>query len=151
MDVEFPYADDQARQRLLYRLPSVPAARRLLLVCADADPLRWTSDWPGPVTHVGPTGLARIASIHPGSFDAVALPGALDAAGPDAAAMVQDAKACLADGGALVGHVDHAWAVRHLARSGAWRALRDVCCRPPRRQAPLAAAASCWPQAASSR
>ena len=127
MDVQYPYAEGAARQRLLYRLPPAPAPRRLILAFVDRDDKSIAADWDGPVSAIDSTKLIGFAKRHEGQFDAVALPRVLGA--PVAGTRNLLAAACqlLSPRGVVVGHVDHLFALRRLLSvSGAARWLRSA-------------------------
>ncbi len=117
MDIDFPFAEDKSRQQLLYRLPTAPAPRRLLLVGNDPDGI--ARGWDGPVTTVAVVDLADAASPDGADFDAVALPGLTDmvaAGGTGALRLLADARRRLVPGGLVIGHLEHALTLRRLAR-----------------------------------
>ncbi len=119
MDVQFPYADGWSRRQLLYRLPSAPAPRRLLIVCTDAEHARIGEGWGAPVRVIAPSTLAAERSLGPSRFDVVALPALLDRpASIDVAGVMASARHLLAPGGVVVGHVAHALALRTLLTFG---------------------------------
>lgn len=132
MDIAYPYADDIARLRLLYRLPTVPAPQRLLLVAPDDAARQLGQAWPGPVTVV-PAALAlQQLGRAQARFDTVALPQvlglrhALACDGPAMAGNQQVLDAAwqwLVPGGAVVGHLPHGWALRRAWRPRGWSEL----------------------------
>ncbi|MCA0240635.1 MAG: hypothetical protein LCI02_07210 [Proteobacteria bacterium] len=116
MDVQFPYADGGSRRRLLYRLPSTPAPRRLLIVCTDAEQARIGDDWGAPVQVLAPSALAAERQQGPARFDAVALPALLDRpSAVDTGELLASVRYLLAPAGVVVGHVAHALALRSMA------------------------------------
>lgn len=129
MDVAYPYAGDDDRRALLYRLPSIAPTRRLLVVGGDSGD--WARHWGGPVTLTAPALLGAVAVQQAGAFDAVAFPGTLTSPpdGTDATTLLRDARGALAPGGLVIGHVRHALALRPLAtaagRRALWRTLSD--------------------------
>lgn len=118
MDVEYPFATELSRRQLLYRLPTAPAPRRLLLVADRDDPHDLAHGWGGPVTAWT---RAQVQAAGAGvRFDAVALPGVLGArtATPGTADLLAAVQRLLVPGGVVVGHVDHLLALRRLATPG---------------------------------
>jgi hypothetical protein len=122
MDVQYPYAAPEARLQLLYRLPTAPAPRRLLVVGDDR--LGIGGAWGASDVLVQPAdGLEALAQRAPASRDAVALPAVLGA-GCRPRALAAAAARLLAPGGVVIGHFDHGYAVRRLLRpAGLWAAL----------------------------
>jgi hypothetical protein len=101
MDIEYPYATGQARRQLLYRLPSVPAPRRLLVI-GDAEEAEMIgAGWGASVCHLSADRLAEASAVDQGRFDAVAL-------GRSSCPMSKLLDAAwhrLEPGGAVMGHV----------------------------------------------
>lgn len=130
MDVAYPYASDDDRRALLYRLPSIAPTRRLLVVGGDGS--EWAGHWGGPVTLTTAALLDAVAAQQPGAFDAVALPGTLAApqAGAGSASLLRDVRGALAPGGLVIGHVRHALALRPLATRAGRQALRRTLTDP---------------------
>jgi hypothetical protein len=127
MDVQYPYADGAARQRLLYRLPPVPSPRRLLLVFVEREDKAIAREWEGPVSAIDSTKLIGFAKRHEGQFDAVALPRVLGRPVAETRKLLAAAHQLLAPQGTVIGHVDHLFALRRLATpSGLGRWLRST-------------------------
>jgi hypothetical protein len=118
MDVQYPYADGLARQHLLYRLPAVPAPRRLLLAYGDRAHKSIANGWDGPVEVIAGVKLVAYAKHHTAKFDAIALPQVLGTGSVAAAQTLRAAHHLLVPGGAVIGHVDHLAAWRRLASLG---------------------------------
>lgn len=121
MDVEYPYAEGLARRQLLYRLPSAPSPRRLLLVSDIADSALIGGGWGGPVTVVGSQQLHSAVQQGEGCFDAVALP-QLAGSGREwrqsptgAEQLLVLAHRLLVPAGVVVGHVENMFTLRRLA------------------------------------
>ena len=122
-DVQYPYADGLARLQLLYRLPTSPAPRRLLVVCADEEGSLIGGGWGGAVSVTAVSGLRAALSQGAERFDAVALPfvlergtarsgtGAPEAGNDEILGLVRE---LLVPGGVVVGHLTHVCALRHL-------------------------------------
>lgn len=117
MDIRYPYADPPSRLQLLYRLPTAPHPRRLLLVSGADTGADIGAGWgEGEVVTTDLVGLLkRVAAASP-AYDAVALPGTLQprAAAPRNADVLRAAASLLVPGGALVGHLPHGLALRRL-------------------------------------
>jgi hypothetical protein len=125
-DIQYPYTEDAARLRLLYRLNDAPEPKRLLIVAGVPEDEQLGFAWDGGVTIASATtGLAALASGGP-RYDAIALPGILSVAAsavrPSGSArwrnadLLQRIGAALAPGGLVVGHMPHGRALRGLAR-----------------------------------
>lgn len=115
MDALFPYAEGAARRHLLYRLPTAPAPRRLLLAYADRADKAIASEWEGPVEVIDGSKLKGYGRHHAAGFDAIALPGLLDSAPAPPADLLRAAHHLLVPGGIVVGHVEHLLAWRRIA------------------------------------
>jgi len=125
MDLRHPYSDPSARVQLLYRLPTAPAPRRLLVV-AESPELRsevaagWGS---GEVMACDSAGFLRLATERSDCFDAVALPSTLSARAASRGIrnghLLRAACRLLTPGGVVVGHLEHARALRRLKRPSA--------------------------------
>lgn len=113
MDVEYPYADGLSRRQLLYRLPSTPEPRRLLLVSDDGQSDLIGGGWGGPVTVVTRATLGAKVGRDAAQFDAVAMPW-ISASG-DSTALLRSATHFLVPGGVVVGHLENLRTVRRLA------------------------------------
>jgi hypothetical protein len=119
MDVAYPYAEDASRRQLLYRLPSAPLPRRLLIVGGDADLVG--PGWGGPVSTATPEQLVTLPGDRPAAFEAVALPMVLGLPrrpGPGPAQQLGGAWRRLVPGGVVVGHVAQRLTLRRMARVG---------------------------------
>lgn len=122
MDADFPYAEDIARLRLLYRLQATTGD--LLVIGAAQMASELARDWPGRCRLAGSW---RSVGVSEGPFDVVALPGwaaggVRDAATGDELRRVHD---LLRPGGWVIGHADQACTLRRmLAGRGWWAALR---------------------------
>ncbi len=81
MDIEYPYAANADRLRLLYRLPTAPAPQRLLIVAANGSGASVGQGWPGDVTVVALAAIDTVLAGGPARFDAVALPSILGVTG----------------------------------------------------------------------
>lgn len=130
MDVEYPFASAVSRRQLLYRLPTAPAPRRLLLVADRADADDYIHGWGGPVTAWT---RAQVHAAGAGArFDAVALPGVLGArmAPSGNAGLLAAVQRLLVPDGVVVGHVDHLLALRRLATPGGLARLVGAVARP---------------------
>lgn len=117
MDVAFPYADGLSRRQVLYRLPTVPEPRRLLLVSSDAGSGLIGASWGGPVTVMPPSGLDAGFLQEGPRFDAVALPWLTGAQGSPSGRgshMLQLAHSLLVPGGMVIGHLHNAHTLRRL-------------------------------------
>ncbi len=124
MDVEYPYAEDSSRRQLLYRLPTAPSPRRLLVVGEDADLVG--PGWGGPVGTAMPRELAAAQAGAAAVVDAVALPGVLGLSGepgPRAAQVLDGAWRRLVPGGVVVGHVEHRLTLRRLTSAAGLAAM----------------------------
>lgn len=132
MDVEYPFASAQSRRQLLYRLPTAPAPRRLLLVADRADPDDFIHGWGGPVTAWTRAQVQADGAAAGARFDAVALPGVLGArtATPGTTDLLAAVQRLLVPGGVVVGHVDHLLALRRLATPGGLARLVGAMARP---------------------
>lgn len=140
MDVQYPYADGLSRLQLLYRLPTPPAPRRLLVVCADDDGALIGGGWGrGAVTVVALGALESVLAQGAQRFDAVALPAvlgrrlalaAVDGSGANNRKVLGLARELLVPGGVVVGHMDHLCALRHLLRWSGLRGLIGTIVRP---------------------
>lgn len=119
MDVEFPYAEDDARLRLLYRLP-LPSTRGDLLVVGREDVAALLNgDWKG----TRKSSTAQTPSDAGRAFDVVALPDlTADGDGARGRALLARAHESLRPGGWLVGHVDQACTLRGLLAGRGWGA-----------------------------
>ena len=118
MDVAYPHADGLSRRQLLYRLPTAPQPRRLLLVSSDADSDLIGAGWGGPVTVLAPSGLDAAFLKNGARFDAVALPwttGLQSSAGRAGPQLLQWAHALLVPGGLVAGHLHNVHTLRRLA------------------------------------
>lgn len=120
MDVEYPFAAGVSRRQLLYRLPSTPLPRRLLLVSDTAESELIGGGWGGPVTTL-PSSETDAALRQGGAcFDAVALPGLLGARATSVQRQADDehllhvAFALLISGGVVVGHLENICALRRV-------------------------------------
>lgn len=121
MDANFPFAEDESRLRLLYRLP-LPKQALDVLVIGTTDMARLLREgWPGPCGHAEswhqvPDGDGR--------FDVIATPGLdLQASGPnDADVALRRIHSLLRPGGIVVGHMDQACTLRSLANGRGWLA-----------------------------
>lgn len=126
MDVEYPYADGLSRRQLLYRLPSTPLPRRLLLVSDDADSDLIGGGWAGPVTVVTGAGLDAAIAEGDARFDAVALPWVLGSHAPSrrfprgGIPLLCAAHRALVPGGIVVGHVENILTLRRLVSVRGW-------------------------------
>lgn len=136
MDVEYPYADGLSRRQLLYRLPSTPQPRRLLLVSNEADSDLIGGGWGGPVTVVTRSGLdAAIAHGEP-RFEAVALPwvlgsGALSDGHPtNGLQLLCAVHRVLVPGGFVVGHLTNLRTLRRLVSLRGWGGIVAAAGRP---------------------
>jgi hypothetical protein len=112
MDIEYPYADAAARRQLLYRLPSVPVPRRLLVLAEAAADDALGDSWGGPITH---RALSDPGGLAPGGgalFEAVALPRLAGNAAPLLAAV----HGLLVPGGVVIGGVTDRSAARKPQR-----------------------------------
>lgn len=132
MDLRHPYSDSEARLRLLYRLPTAPAPRRLLLVSGGADDADIGAGWGlGEVSRTDVPGLLRLADGRGGCFDAVALPSTLVPRAPRHGVanrvVLHSASHLLAPGGVVVGHLEQARALRRAVQpAGALQLLLAV-------------------------
>jgi hypothetical protein len=133
MDVEYPYAQGQARLQLLYRLPSAPPPRRLLLVTDLIEGDGIGAGWGGPVTRVASSALDTAATDGGARFDAVAVPAVLGGGTAELSSRhavlpwLQRLHELLVPGGLIVGHVDNLYALRRWATpSGLLAALRPA-------------------------
>jgi hypothetical protein len=128
MDIEYPYTEDIARLRLLYRLPDAPEPKRLLILANSPDDARLGDAWEGAVTLTSAASPAAAALADGGArYDVIALPSILGLAASgvtrgDARVgnleLLAGAAAALAPGGVIVGHMAHGRALRRLARPG---------------------------------
>lgn len=132
MDVQYPYADGWSRLQLLYRLPTAPAPRRLLIVCADASQAQVGDGWGSPVKVIDPSALQAEVEQGPARYEVVALPAMLDGcSAAEVGQVMAAARALLSPGGVLVGHVRHALALRRmLSLPGLLAALAALLRRP---------------------
>ena len=113
MDIEYPYATGQARRQLLYRLPSAPLPRRLLVFGdkAQADLIR--AGWDGSVVHIAANRVAGDATEDDLRVDAVVLSSASD---NDMQKLLAAAWRRLGPGGIVMGHaLDPRWVRRPKA------------------------------------
>ncbi|MCW5661954.1 MAG: hypothetical protein KIT60_29985 [Burkholderiaceae bacterium] len=121
MDANFPFAEDDARLRLLYRLPLPTGAGDMLVVGKTdmADLLK--AGWTGNCTHAESWRALGGGAAH---FDVVATPGLdLDAGDPEeAVGTLRRALSLLRPGGFIVGHMEHSCTLRGLANGRGWRA-----------------------------
>lgn len=121
MDSGPPFAADDARLGLLYRLPLTGSERDILVIALDAET--------AAVIGRAQAGLElhRVAPGEPApakAFDVVVLPGSLTAAAGEAgppptrppATLLAEAFAAVRPGGVVVGHLDHLSALRTLGR-----------------------------------
>jgi SAM-dependent methyltransferase len=130
VDARLPFAEGEARLRLLYQLP-LSGTERHWLVLGDASAARQAvglrQDAP-PLSAWAPDAAAPAA----GPFDVVALPGTLLAPAPvPPEARLRQVLDVLVPGGVVVGHVDHllslhglAGALRGAGWHGRWAELR---------------------------
>lgn len=122
VDADFPYAEDIARLRLLYRLQA--GAGDLLVIGAAQMASELARDWPGKCRLAGSW---RSVGVTEGPFDVVALPGwsagaVHDPATRDELRRVHD---LLRPGGWVIGHAEQACTLRRmLGGRGWWAALR---------------------------
>jgi hypothetical protein len=121
MDVEYPYADGLSRQQLLYRLPSAPQPRRLLLVSDAADSDLIGCSWRASVTVLPSSELGAALTHGEARFEAVAMPwvlGSKTVSGgrhPDSSLLLRSAHRLLVPGGVVVGHLENIRTLRRLA------------------------------------
>lgn len=121
MDIDFPYAEDGARLRLLYRLPIPSTARDLLVFGAPEVTRELIEGWAGPA-HVVETWSG--AGLPAQSADVVALAGVAASAshGPASRTLLSGVFAALRPGGWAVGHIEQACTLRGLLGGRGWRA-----------------------------
>ena len=145
MDVEYPYADGLSRRQLLYRLPSTPLPRRLLLVSDAADSDLIGGGWGGPVTVLTSSELDATLAQGAARFDAVAMPWVLGfgaapgARRPRGSQLLCSARRLLVPGGVVVGHLEN---IRTLRRLASLRGLREIAGAAARRGA-IGSASGC--------
>ena len=130
------YLSDAARRSLVYRLVTVQAPQRWLLIGAPSELARFT--WSTNAVYCQPTGVAGVAGAEDGRFDAIALAGVLrphDSVAPGLSAheFIAQVVDRLAPNGVLMGHLDHGMAARHLGQW--WRCLLPAL-RPSRSECP---------------
>lgn len=119
MDIRYPYAEPLSRLQLLYRLPTAPLPRRLLLVAGADGREDIGAGWgAGEVASTDVAGLMQRARAASTTYDVVALPDTLRprAARPRNADVLSAAARLLVPGGVAVGHLRHGLALRSLLR-----------------------------------
>lgn len=125
MDVQHPYANSEARLRLLYSLP-LPTERSCLLQVGASKasmPL-----WPGALQHLTLDELPGLPQQLGGAVDAVALPSTVDAlaCAAELDALFMSVHRLLRPGGVVVGHCRNPWALKALGHTLGWRRLRRL-------------------------
>lgn len=122
VDADFPYAEDIARLRLLYRLQVTSGD--LLVIGAAQMASELARDWPGRCRLAG---SSRSVGAQEGAFDVVALPGWLVGSTREPATRdeLKRVHGLLRPGGWVIGHIEQACTLRRLLGGrGWWAALR---------------------------
>ena len=120
MDIEYPYADGASRRQLLYRLPSTPQPRRLLLIGEAVDCGLIGEGWGGPITTLTRAQVNAFPSLDEARFDAVALPWVVGSKGiddvrrPNGVQLFRLAHRLLVPGGVVMGHLANIWTLRRI-------------------------------------